>query len=184
MPLLYLTRHAQPDRTRLDLPYHLLPGPPLTERGLQEAAELGDFLRRAGVRTILTSPLERCQHTARIAAEIAGASLQTDPALAEWQPTEKAEDVRRRIWPVFERAAQASSVEAPLAIVSHGGPIGVLLEALGIERSTLLKNYCYDYGNPLPTAGAWRVERDGAESAWKLDLAFVPLSALESITAL
>jgi broad specificity phosphatase PhoE len=174
MPLLYLARHAQPDRTRTDLPYHLPPGPPLTGRGVEEAGELGDFFLRSGVRLLIASPLERCLHTARIAAEAAGAQVEIEPALSEWQPGEKAEHIRLRIWPVFEAALQRSQADGPLALVTHGGPVGVLLEALGMDRSALMRQHTYDYGNPLPTGAAWRVERPGEGSPWQLNLAFVP----------
>ncbi len=178
MHLIYLSRHAQPDRTRTDLPYHLIPGPPLTEPGLQEAVQLGEFFRQVGVHKIIASPLERCIHTARVAAEIAGASLEIEPALGEWQPGEKSEDVRRRMLPVFEKACQNGEGNSPAALVTHGGPIGALLEALGMDRATLLRDHTYDYGNPVPTAGVWRAEKDGIESPWKLSLAFTPASLI------
>ncbi len=174
MPLIYLSRHAQPDRTRTDLPYHLIPGPPLTEPGLQEAVQLGEFFRQVGVHKIIASPLERCIHTARVAAEIAGASLEIEPALGEWQPGEKSEDVRRRMLPVFEKACQNGEGNSPAALVTHGGPIGALLEALGMDRAVLMRQHTYDYGNPVPTAGAWRAEQDSEKRPWKLNLAFVP----------
>ena len=63
-PIIYLARHATPDWSRTDLPYHLLPGPPLVPQGEAEAAELGRFLREAGVSRLYTSPLERARRTA------------------------------------------------------------------------------------------------------------------------
>ena len=41
---IYLIRHATPDWTRKDIPYHLPPGPPLIEQGLAEAQALAAFL--------------------------------------------------------------------------------------------------------------------------------------------
>jgi hypothetical protein len=41
--------------------------------------------------------------------------------------------------------------------------------------STMLKN-CqkFDYGNPVPPAGAWLAQQDSPEAAWSLSLAFQP----------
>ncbi len=174
MPIIYLTRHASPDRSRTDLPYHLLPGPPLTQQGILEAQELGCFFLSAGVRSIITSPLERCLHTARIAAEIAGIPFSLEPALKEWLPEEKTVDVRERLRPVLATACQASLEASPVALISHGGPIGVLLQELGMTPETLTRLRIYDYGNPLPPAAAWLAERNEAEQLWKLSLAFIP----------
>ena len=174
MPLIYLARHATPDRSRTDLPYHLQPGPPLTGHGRGLACQLGEYFRQAGVRTILTSPLERCLHTARIAAEIAGASLTIEAALTEWQPDEKPEDVRQRMEPVFDASYQICTEDGPVALVTHGGPIAVLLEWLGMDRATLQSHRVYDYGNLLPPAAVWLAEREVGETSWKLSLAFIP----------
>jgi 2,3-bisphosphoglycerate-dependent phosphoglycerate mutase len=81
---LYLARHATPDRSRYDLPYHTPPGPQLTEKGRDEAAQMGRFLRQVGVRHILASPLERAWRTAVIAAAPPGEPPSV--ALAETQP--------------------------------------------------------------------------------------------------
>lgn len=68
-PTIYLTRHASPDHS-YEGPYHLVPGPPLTAAGREEARALGGFLARAGVRRVLTSPLARCLRTAEIVGEV------------------------------------------------------------------------------------------------------------------
>jgi broad specificity phosphatase PhoE len=174
MSIIYLARHASPDRSRTDLPYHLLPGPPLTEQGILEARELGCFFLNAGVRSIITSPLERCLHTARIAAGIAGIPLSIEPALIEWHPDEKTVDVLERTRPVISAAYQASLGNAPIALLSHGGPIGVMLQELGMTGEALTRQRVYDYGNPLPPAAAWLAERNEEDQTWKLRLAFVP----------
>ena len=91
MPSVYLVRHASPDWNRKDIPYHLPPGPPLTEQGLVEAHALGQFLRLVDVQQLWTSPLERCQHTAEIIAGITGAPVTVNQELREWQPQERKE---------------------------------------------------------------------------------------------
>ena len=73
MPKIFLVRHASPDWNRPDLPYHIPPGPPLSPQGLAEAQTLASFLQTSGVQRLLTSPLERCLHTAQIVAAATGA---------------------------------------------------------------------------------------------------------------
>ena len=57
--MLYLARHATPDWNMRDIRYDIPPGPPLVPQGEAEAAQLGEFLRQAGVVQIYVSPLVR-----------------------------------------------------------------------------------------------------------------------------
>lgn len=173
---IYLARHASPDWTRQDLVYHLPPGPPLTPRGLREAQELGAFLRLARVRRILTSPLERCQHTATIAGDIVGVTPTTVEALHEVQPAESRETLWARLWPVFQDVwqQQAANGQTPAALVTHGGPIMALLSALGIDQQAMEALRIYDHRNVVPPAGVWEVTWDPADGRWQLQLAFTP----------
>lgn len=174
-PSLYLVRHATPDWSRTDIPYHLPPGPPLTPQGEREAAQLGEFLRDMGVTRLLHSPLERCARTAALVAEVSGATLQLDLRLAEILPQEKPADVLARIWPVWLEAGQACLAGETLALVTHGGPVSLLLAELGLTAKDLSHYQAkFDRRNPLPPAGAWRALRPAAEGAWSLDLAFTP----------
>lgn len=171
----FLARHATPDWSRTDIPYHLPPGPPLTGKGLQEAQALGRFFQQAGVRQILCSPMERCYHTARIAAEIAAARLQVLNELGELQPGENQESLRGRLGPVFFQAAESSTPAAPLALVTHGGPVAFLLAELGLPPAELEQHKrLYDHRNPLPPAGAWRAVRRPDTASWDLELVFTP----------
>ena len=172
--VIYLIRHATPDWSRSDLAYHVPPGPPLVEQGCQEAQTLGDFLRGAGVRRLFTSPLERCQATAEIAAAEARLTVQVEEGLIEWQPGEDQATVTARVWPVFEAALKAGDADGPVGLVSHGGPIAMLLLALGMGEAALAAQRCFDRGNPLPPAGAWEVRKAGDGDGWRLRLAFVP----------
>lgn len=173
IPPLYLVRHATPDWARTDLPYHLPPGPPLTEQGEREAVLVGGFLRAAGVQVMWASPLERCTRTAELAARSAGAQLAAEPRLVEWQPGELPADVLGRLWPVWQQAGHASRELGPIALVTHGGPIAVLLAELGLPPAELeAHRRQYDRGNPLPPAGVWRATP--VNSHWRLELAFTP----------
>lgn len=169
-PTLYLARHATPDWSRTDLVYHLPPGPPLAPKGHSEAAELGAFLRTAEVAQIWASPMERCWHTARIAAEALGRAPQEDQRLMEWQPTEKEPDVLARLQPAL---AQARLADGPVLLLTHGGPVAVLLAHLGLDEKVLAHyRTLFDRRNPLPPAGVWRAIP--TTNGWELNLAFTP----------
>ncbi len=175
IPTVYLIRHATPDWSRTDIPYHIPPGPPLTAQGEGEAQQLGRFLWEAGVRLIYASPLERAWRTAEIAAGIAGASLWQELSLAEWRPEEKAEHVRARVWPAWEHASALSRQAGPIALVTHGGPVGLLLEDLGLPPREIAEyKRQFDRNNPVPPAGAWKASRLAMATHWDLSLAFTP----------
>lgn len=175
----YIIRHASPDWTRNDIPYHLPPGPPLVKQGLEEAHALGSFLKEAGVSLLLTSPLERCQRTAEIASREANATVQVIPELMEIQPGEDREHMRRRLMPVFERAAEESHCNGAVALVTHGEPTAVLLRALGMSEERLGKQRIFDHGNPLPPSGAWEAVRPDSQPGWNLRIAYLPPGAPE-----
>ena len=171
-PTIYLIRHATPDWTRTDIPYHLPPGPPLTPPGEAEANQLGVYLRAAGVSRIFSSPLERCLRTAHIAVAHTGFAVEIETGLSEMQPNEKNEAVYARLWPVWQTAT-AHADSGPVALITHGGPIALLLAELGLTPE-VLNHYkrLFDRNNPLPPAGVWQAVRNG--DGWQLSLTFTP----------
>lgn len=181
METIYLVRHATPDWTRTDLVYYLPPGPPLTEQGRMEAQALGEFLNQVEAGTIYSSPLERCLQTARIAASAGGITWQVVSELAEWRPGETEDEIRIRFGPVLREAAARAAENGPIVLVTHGGPIGVLLLELGMDLPTLLSHRIFDRRNPLPPAGAWKASRLQPGEPWNLELVFKPEEALTYI---
>ncbi len=175
IPTVYLIRHATPDWSRTDIPYFIPPGPPLTPQGEAEAGHLGQFLWEAGVRTIYASPLERAERTARIAGEVIHVPVTVSPSIAEGRPEEKSDEILARLWPTWEHAAALSEQTGPVALVTHGGPIALLLKALGLPDKEIdhFKRQ-FDRSNPVPPAGAWRAMRLPGSPAWSLSLSFVP----------
>lgn len=170
---LFLARHGQPDRSRYDLPYHLPPGPQLTEKGQQEAAELGEFLHAQQAAHFMASPLERAWRTAAIAARACDAPLEMSQDLAEWRPEENETTVLGRMQRAIAagvRLAQAKA--APVVLVTHGGPIMAALKWLGVPAGTVERYRIFDGRNPLPTAGAWRVDNINGEL--RAQLVFAP----------
>jgi 2,3-bisphosphoglycerate-dependent phosphoglycerate mutase len=169
---LFLARHATPDRSRFDLPYHSPPGPSLTERGREEAVELGEFLRCEGLAHLLASPLERAMSTASIAGELSGAPVECNADLMEWQPGETEQALRERVERALRLAAQVSSECGVVGLFTHGAPILTLLKGLGLPEDEINRSRIYDSRNPVPPAGAWLAHKNGA--GMELRLAFVP----------
>jgi broad specificity phosphatase PhoE len=183
-PMVFLARHATPDWSRRDIPYDLPPGPPLTAQGEEEARKLGAFLREQGVMTLYASPLERTRRTAELAAEVCGATVVEEHAIAEWRRDEDEATVLARIRPFWERACTESQASGPVALVTHGGCVLALLNHLQVPAGEInhYRNQC-DHRNPLPPAAAWlTTRRAGGASfdaglgapAWDVRLAFTP----------
>lgn len=172
---IYLARHATPDWSRTDIRYDVPPGPPLTAQGEAEAAQLGEFLRKAGVKRIYASPLERTRRTAEIAGGLIGVTPITEETIAEWRRGESEAEVSARLNGFWEKLYRESESVGPLAVVTHGGPIKAMLQNLGMSRATA-DEYCrkFDRGNPLPPAGVWLAMNSTIETPWQLDLVFTP----------
>lgn len=165
---LFLVRHAAPDRGN-GMPYHTLPGPPLTALGQREAIQTGAWLRERGVEQLLASPFDRTRATAEAISQALGLPVAFAEALREGAPGEKMDQIRARM---AELLTQLD--DSPLrcvALVSHGAPIRALLEHTSNGRLDL-KPHVYDYGNCSPTAGVWHGRR--GDGCWLWELVFRP----------
>ena len=58
--------------------------------------------------------------------------------------------------------------------MTHGGVVAALLQHLGMDSTEIEQHKKFDYGNPVPPAGAWLVQQDHPDSGWSRQLAFVP----------
>lgn len=148
----------------------------LTLKGEQEAEALAEFLKKQGLVKLYHSPFERAAKTARIVAALNGIPAVVEPGLAEWRSADEPENrVRQRMVSIFHQAARESVDSGPTGLVSHGGPIALLLLALGIPKEELAKyRTLFDTTNPLPPAGAWQVEKDDGQAGWRFEMAFRP----------
>ena len=173
---IFLLRHASPNLNRRDIPYDILPGPELPPKGESEASALAEFLKLEGLMKLYYSPFERSARTARIVAALNGIPAIEETGLAEWRfAAEPEAQVRARIRSVFERAAKESAHVGPIGLVSHGGPIALLLLELGMDEKKLAPYRTrFDTTNPLPPGGAWKVEQDSGSEGWNLQLVFTP----------
>jgi broad specificity phosphatase PhoE len=176
--IVYLVRHATPDWSRTDIRYDIPPGPPLTPQGESEAAKLGVFLHSTGAARIFASPLERALRTAQIAAAAAAIPLTVEEGIAEWRTGEPEPDVLARMLRVLDAVAAHSDHAGPTVLVSHGGPIRLVLQHAGVlpDELTFFRRQ-FDRDNPLPPAGAWRLARPhAAADGWSALLEFTPES--------
>jgi broad specificity phosphatase PhoE len=174
---IFLIRHATPDWNRKDIPYDISPGPLLTPIGEKEAEALAAFLKSESVRKLYHSPFARAAKTAQIVSAIARIPCLEDSRLAEWPMQAETElQVRRRMKAIFDASLMEAAGTGPIGLVSHGGPIGALLQELGIDPKELaVYRTRFDTTNPLPPAGAWQVEqKDGNNSSWNFSLKFIP----------
>jgi 2,3-bisphosphoglycerate-dependent phosphoglycerate mutase len=173
----FLVRHASPDWARTDIPYDIPPGPPLSPKGEQEALDLAKYLQSENVRKLYYSPFERSARTAHIVSAANAIPCVEEKGLLEWRESaETREQVRTRMFSVFERIAREGQEVGAIGLVSHGGPVSFLLQALGMKEDELASyGKRFDRSNPLPPAGAWKVERCSNGHGWDLQLSFVPL---------
>jgi 2,3-bisphosphoglycerate-dependent phosphoglycerate mutase len=165
---LYLVRHAAPNRG-LGVPYNVMPGPPLTEIGHQEAAQTACWLAGRGVEQLLASPFDRTRATAEAIGGALGLPVTFAEALREGGPGEKMDQIRERM---AELLGQLN--DSPLrcvALVSHGAPIRALLLHTTGERIDL-KPHVYDNGNCAPHAGIWHGRR--GDNCWLWELVYRP----------
>jgi len=173
---IFLIRHASPNLGRKDIPYDILPGPELLSRGEAEALALADFLKLEGLARLYYSPFERAARTAKIVALANGIPCFEEKRLAEWRVVDEVESLlRKRVVSILEDAARESAELGPIGLVSHGGPIALLLLELGIDHEKLAPyRKMFDTTNPLPPAGAWKVEKLPGEDKWDFQLVFTP----------
>lgn len=177
-PTIYVARHATPDWSRTDIPYDRPPGPPLTPTGEREALALGAYLRTCGISHVYTSPLERARRTAELAAEVIGIQPQVEDAIAEWRKDETRELVAARVKDFWERIVVESVTSGPICLVTHGGPMGLILSHLGLSSEQLRPfTSRFDHRNPAPPAGLWRALQDTTGHQWELNLVFTPNQA-------
>lgn len=165
---IYLVRHAAPDRS-LAMPYNVLPGPPLTATGRQEAGQTAIWLRNRQIERLIASPFERTSATASAISDAIEVPITFADSLREGGPGEPHDKIRTRI---VELLAQLDDSDVRcVALVTHGICVRSLLMHTTGDRIDLSK-HVYDYNNNAPTAGVWHGQR--GDNCWKWDLAFRP----------
>ena len=83
MPLVLFLRHGQAKNNVERILAGRTKGFPLTELGIQQAQQIGNFLKSFNISRIYCSPIERAEHTAKIVANSVGLSCTVDERLTE-----------------------------------------------------------------------------------------------------
>lgn len=166
---LYLVRHATADRAS-GVPYHTLPGPPLTPAGRLEAAQAAGWLAGRGITHLFASPFVRTRETAEVIAQRLNLTVTCLDLLREGAPGESLQQIRQRVADLVPQLDDGPATH--VAIISHGAPIQALLQHTTSDRIDLSKHR-YDYGNSTPPAGIWHAVRCPG-GAWRWELAFRP----------
>jgi len=172
----YLVRHATPDWSRKDIRYDIPPGPPLVGRGRGEARLSATFLQSQDVQAIYASPMDRAAQTAAIIGEMLGLAVRLARPLTEWTREEHAGQVRARMLDFWQTRVEGGD-EATIALVSHGGPIGIVIEhfAPSLDLNPYLARFDR---NCIPPAGIWRASRAAPGEPWRWALVFTPVLPL------
>lgn len=174
MPIIYLIRHAMPEQPytgRYDTP----PGPPLSFQGREQAHQTGYFLADKGIVGLFHSPFLRTVETATIIAQYLHLAPQSNDNLTEWRQGETAATVRGRMAAFWQHQLQNGL--APLAFVSHGGPIDQLLRHIS-QDNVEFGSYRYWGGTTTPPAGVWLAQLS-LSGDWQLELIFDPATVQE-----
>ena len=154
---------------RADIPYDTPPGPALTAEGEVQARLLGEYLLPLQIARLYSSHFLRAQQTAAIAADQVGLRVRIETGIGEWHASERARDVVARVERVLERIRQESESEGPVCLVSHGGPIGVMLRKLGMDREQVdVYRSTFGGSTPSPHAGVWRITANGDRCEYAL----------------
>lgn len=165
---LFIIRHATPDRG-LKVPYATMPGPPLTERGHEEAVQAAAWLSGYGLEALFASPFERARQTASIIGTVLALPVTPCESLREMAPGETFDATRARVVELLP--ALDDGLLRRVGLISHGACIKALLLHTTGDRIDL-KQHVYDNGNHAPTAGIWHGLR--GEGGWRWQLAFQP----------
>jgi broad specificity phosphatase PhoE len=100
---------------------------------------------------------------------------ETRPEVIEKGPHESSDDVIKRFWPFWERCVLESRQQGSIGIITHGGPVWIVLSKLNMDATVLDRHrHMFDGDNPLPPAGAWEITRKNETSPWEFKLAFIP----------
>lgn len=108
MPTLLLIRHGENEYVKKGRLAGRKPGVHLNEHGKSQANRLADHLKKAPVKAVYSSPLDRTIETAQPIAEALGLEVITRPGLNEvdfgtWQDKTLKQLRRRKLWRVVQQ---------------------------------------------------------------------------------
>ena len=107
MPFILLVRHGENDYVKKGKLAGRLPGVHLNEKGVQQAQAVAERLKKAPIKAIYSSPLERAVETAQPLAEALGMEIVQLPGLletdyGEWQDQSLKKLSRQKSWKIVQ----------------------------------------------------------------------------------
>ncbi len=138
-----IVRHAQTDENAADRLAAAKSDILLNEEGIRQAEKLGHHLKGHRISHAYVSPLKRAVHTAdHILAHHADATTVHVEDLREQdkQGGESRVELQSRIKKFFHKLIAKHGPNDTILIVSHGGPLGVLLLDI-LEKELIEENY-------------------------------------------
>lgn len=169
---IYVLRHAAPDRAS-GVPYNVVPGPPLTAIGRNEALQAGRWLSEKAIHVAYVSPFARTRQTASIVSEHLVVPFAYVEALREGAPGEDHASVKRRVTAFLETIDPLD--HTAVLLVTHGCCVLATLQVTTNDTIDL-NGHTYDYGNKSPTAGIWHGQR-ATDGTFRWELAFTPTAS-------
>ena len=166
---IFFIRHGQPIQNS-GVPYQILPGPDLSERGRVEARQAAVFLADKGIEQLFVSPFARTTQTAEVIIDQLGLPATFTALVQEQAPNEPLDTVRVRIRELL--AGLEDSPYQRVGIVTHGSPVRAALMELSSDKIDLSK-HVYPGGNPAPTCGIWQATFVDATTR-RFELVFKP----------
>jgi broad specificity phosphatase PhoE len=146
---LFLIRHGETE-WNVEGRYQGQADPPLNERGIRQAYELGEKLAQVNLDLLYTSPLLRSEQTAEIISQKLAIPIYKDERLMEVTPPggENLEQVGQRVFAAIDELLQNHTGER-IGIVSHRIPIALIkMRYQGLDpdvvRSLKLSNADYE----------------------------------------
>ena len=157
MTIILLIRHGENDYSKKMRLAGRLPGIHLNERGLRQAAELGQALAAAPLKAVHSSPLERAMETAAPIARARGLRVIRDPGLLEadvgkWE----GQSVRRlaltSYWRIVQRAPSRASHPDGESFVQIQARIVATLDRIAAKYKARDLVACVFHADPIKLA--------------------------------
>lgn len=155
---LYLARHALPGVPDYD---NRFPGPGLGPEGITQARWMARYLSQVELDVVWASDFTRVKESLKPILECSNNTvldIQYTIALREREPTEESHnslDARVKGW--FS-SILSNMPQKRTAIVSHCGPINMILEYLDPHQTHFEYPFRCSFGCLTPIAGIWEIE--------------------------
>lgn len=160
MPVILLIRHGENDYVKKQRLAGRMPGVHLNQNGQQQAQALAEMLKRAPIKAIYSSPLERAMETAAPLARALGLEVQPRPGLievdvGEWQDQRIKALSRTKLWKVVQGAPSRMRFPGGETFAEAQHRICQDLEAIVRQHEVKDVVVCVSHSDPIRLAVAY-----------------------------